>query len=362
LRMTTSGDKTVRRCVWGALALIVGVCGLLSLWTSTEDEPVGLVSFSGPTMGTRYSVSLAPGTEPTNWPSNLQEVQQQVDERLAKIDRLMSTYDSESELSRFNRLNNNDWFAVSEETAQVVAAALEIAERTSGAFDPTIGPVVNLWGFGPDKHRPKLPSDGAIAEAMARVGYERVSVRIDPPALKKTHSDVYLDLSGIAKGFACDAISALLDELGFANTMVEIGGEVRTRGAKADGSPWRIGVEQPDNHDGKIHSAVNLVDGGMATSGDYRNFFQFEGVRYSHTIDPAIGRSVTHLLAAVSVVAPTCMEADALATALLVMGDEKGYDWCQEQNIAAMFLVRRDEQIVHRVTPGFQQRIASKAE
>jgi thiamine biosynthesis lipoprotein len=311
-------------------------------------------------MGTRYAVSVASGGRTANWSPNVQEVQRQVDERLAEINRLMSTYDPESELSRFNRLNSSDWFAVSPETAEVVAAALEIAERTSGAFDPTVGPVVNLWGFGPDKSRTELPTDEAITAALARVGYEEVSVRTDPPALKKAIPEVYLDLSGIAKGYASDAISELLDKLGLANTMVEIGGEVRTRGAKADGTPWRIGVEQPDDRERRIHAAVNLVNAGMATSGDYRNYFEHEGIRYSHTIDPATGRPVRHDLAAVSVVAPTCMEADALATAVLVMGDQKGYDWCVEHDVAAMFLVRQGEQIFERATPEFQKRIEPK--
>ena len=358
--MTTSGDKTVRGYVWGALALIVGVCGLLSLWTSTEDEPVGLVSFSGPTMGTRYAVSLAAGNGTANWPPDVQEVQQRVEERLAEINRRMSTYDPESELSRFNRLNSSDWFSVSAETAEVVAAALKIAERTSGAFDPTVGPIVNLWGFGPDKSRMEIPGDGPIAEALQRVGYEKVSVRMNPPAIRKSLPEVYLDLSGIAKGYASDEISALLDDLGFPNTMVEIGGEVRTRGAKIDGSPWRIGIEQPDDLDRQVHAAVTLLNAGMATSGDYRNFFEHEGVRYSHTIDPATGRPVGHSLAAVSIVAPTCMEADALATAVLVMGDQKGYDWCLAEDVAAMFLVRQGEQIVQRATPSFQERIETK--
>lgn len=312
------------------------------------------------TMGTRYAVSLAEGADLANWSPNVDEAQRRVDERLAEINRLMSTYDPESELSRFNRLNSSDWFAVSAETAEVVAAALEIAERTSGAFDPTVGPVVNLWGFGPDKSRTELPTDEAIAAALTRVGYEKVSVRSDPPALKKAIPEIYLDLSGIAKGHASDAISALLEELGFVNTMVEIGGEVRTRGAKADGTPWRIGVEQPDDRERRIHAAVNLVNASMATSGDYRNFFEHEGIRYSHTIDPATGRPVRHDLAAVSVVAPTCMEADALATAVLVMGDQKGYDWCVEHDVAAMFLVRQGEQIVERATPEFQKRIEPK--
>ena len=358
--MTTSGKKVFRPHVVAAVLLVILALPLYMIFLNWKSSRESVQSFFGPTMGTRYAVSLAAGKGTANWPPDLQEVQQRVEQRLAEINRRMSTYDPQSELSRFNRLNSSDWFEVSAETAEVVAAALKIAERTSGAFDPTVGPIVNLWGFGPDKSRMEIPGDGPIAEALQRVGYEKVSVRADPPALKKSLPEVYLDLSGIAKGYASDEISTLLDELGFPNTMVEIGGEVRTRGAKIDGSPWRIGVEQADDLDRQVHTAVTLVNAGMATSGDYRNFFESRGVRYSHTIDPATGRPVGHSLAAVSIVAPTCMEADALATAVLVMGDQKGYDWCLAEDVAAMFLVRQGEQIVQRATPSFQKRIEAK--
>lgn len=353
--MTTSGGKTFRVNLWVALPLIALVGTVLGLLLPPTGRDFTRSRFGGPTMGTHYTVAISP-----RLPPDVGDIKRQVDERLAQINRRMSTYDPNSELSRFNQLDSNDWFSVSAETAQVVAAALEIAERTSGAFDPTVGPVVNLWGFGPDKWRPEPPTDEAIAAALTRVGYEKMSVRIDPPALKKTNPAIYLDLSGIAKGYASDAISALLDELGIANTMVEIGGEVRTRGFKSNNVPWRIGVEQPEDRGMQFHAAVNLVNAGMATSGDYRNFFEHEGVRYSHTIDPTTGRPVQHSLAAASIVAPTCMEADALATAVLVMGDEKGYDWCMENNVAAMLLVRQGEQIVERVTPKFQERMEKR--
>ncbi|MCH8841258.1 MAG: FAD:protein FMN transferase, partial [Planctomycetes bacterium] len=286
--MTTSGKKVFRPHVVAAVLLVILALPLYMIFLNWKSSRESVQSFFGPTMGTRYAVSLAAGKGTANWPPDLQEVQQRVEQRLAEINRRMSTYDPQSELSRFNRLNSSDWFEVSAETAEVVAAALKIAERTSGAFDPTVGPIVNLWGFGPDKSRMEIPGDGPIAEALQRVGYEKVSVRADPPALKKSLPEVYLDLSGIAKGYASDEISTLLDELGFPNTMVEIGGEVRTRGAKIDGSPWRIGVEQADDLDRQVHTAVTLVNAGMATSGDYRNFFESRGVRYSHTIDPAV--------------------------------------------------------------------------
>jgi thiamine biosynthesis lipoprotein len=350
--MTTSGGKVFRPRVVVALLVAILALPLYMMYVGWRSGDESVRNFFGPTMGTRYSVSLAGGSSGS---SDLEEVQRQVAQRLSEINGRMSTYDPNSELSRFNQFDGGEWFSVSTETAEVVAAALDVAERTSGAFDPTVGPVVNLWGFGPNKKRPELPADEAIAEALSRVGYEKVVVRVEPPALKKTAPELYLDLSGIAKGYASDAVSKLLGELGCENTMVEIGGEVRTRGVKSGNSPWRIGVERPGRLDGSLQSVVLLKDAGMATSGDYHNFFKIQGTRYSHTIDPATGMPVTHSLAAVSVVAPTCMEADALATALLVMGEEKGYDWCSRHDIKAMFLTREGEQIHDRATPGFQQ-------
>ena len=355
--VSASGAQNHKRPAARGFPLVLGLLCIGLLPSCSGEQPAELYSFAGPTMGTRYAVSIAAGTQAGNWPPDVPEVQRQVDQRLSEINRLMSTYDPNSELSRFNRLDSQDWFRVSSETVEVVASALKIAERTSGAFDPTVGPLVNLWGFGPDWRREEPPNDEQIAEALQRVGYRHIEVRRNPPALRKAIPEVYLDLSAIAKGYAADEVSELMAESGYDDSMVEIGGEVRTRGHKARGLPWRIGVEKPGRDGRGVQAAVPLVDSGMATSGDYRNFFEHEGVRYSHTIDPTTGRPVRHRLAAVAIVAPACIEADALATAVLVMGEAKGYDWCMKQEVAAMLLVREGEKIIERITPAFQQRL-----
>lgn len=353
--MTTSAGKRLPWYVWAPLGVVFGVAVYDLILLVPAPLSTEVVSFAGPTMGTRYAISLAPASPSPAWPPDVAAVQRKVDERLAEINRLMSTYDPNSELSRFNRYESDDWFDVSPETAQVVAAGLEIAERSAGAFDPTVGPIVNLWGFGPGKGRIEPPTDEAIAAALETVGYRKVSVRLVPPALKKSAPGVYLDLSGIAKGYGSDSVSELLAEIGFANSMVEIGGEVRARGHKPDGSAWRIGIEEPDDRRRGIHAAVPVEDAGLASSGDYRNYFEFDGVRYSHTIDPTTGRPVRHQAAAVSIIAPTAMEADGLATAVLVMGEEKGYHWCRAQGVAALILAREGERIVERSTPEFEE-------
>jgi len=316
-----------------------------------------IVDFSGSTMGTRYTVRfnewysirnlLVAGTD-------VNQLQEQVDARLAEINGMMSTYDSQSELSRFNQSNSTDWFTVSRETADVTRFALDTAKRTDGAFDPTVGPVVNLWGFGPDKRR-TVPTDEEIDDALSNVGFHQLEARLEPPALRKTNPSLYLDLSAIAKGFAVDEISDLLvKRAGRTDSMVEIGGEVRTRGTHPDDTAWRIGVEKPNSSRASIQTVLELKDSALASSGDYRNFFKANGILYSHTIDPKTGRPVQHQLATVSVLTDNCMEADALATAMLVMGEERGYNWCVEHEVAALFLIREEDGIREKASPRFQ--------
>lgn len=329
---------------------------LLSCLVVAGCQPAGggraaeVHSFSGSTMGTSYSVRYVDAADEPD-----SQLQARVEKRLAEINRMMSTYDAESELSKFNQHEGDDWFSVSEETAHVVAYALKVAEDSGGAFDPTVGPIVNLWGFGPSRRREQPPSEVEIGEAISSVGHEKLSVRQEPPALRKSNAGLYVDLSAIAKGYGVDEISDLLADLGYLNSMVEIGGEVRTRGSKPGEEPWRIGVEKPDSGGRNLQKIYPLRDGAMATSGDYRNFFEYEGVRYSHTIDPITGQPVQHQTATVTVLAETCIEADALATGLLVMGDGKGYDWCIEHDIAALFLAREEDGVVERATPRFDR-------
>ncbi len=349
--MTTSAGNASRFRFWMSTGLLLSVVCLSACRPASDVPRLEVSSFAGPTMGTRYSVSIV-----TKSPQSvLTAIQEQVDTRLAEINRQMSTYDAESELSKFNQTTGNDWFAVSAETVLVIEFALKVAVDSGGAFDPTVGPAVNLWGFGPEKDQVLPPAEADIAMTLADVGFDKVEVRRDPPALRKSVPGLYVDLSAIAKGYAVDEISALLDKGGYSSSMVEIGGEVRTRGTKPGDKLWQIGVETPNAAGRSLQKVIELRDAALATSGDYRNFFEYEGVRYSHTIDPHTGRPVLHNMAAVSVIADTCMQADAWATALLVMGDELGYDWCVANEVAALFLVRRDQEIVEHATPEFQK-------
>ena len=357
--MTTSAGNSIRCFVYYGLALFLGLPLLLVSCAPTIET--GTVSFSGPTMGTFYKVSIAAQAPERDWPPDVSEVQQEVASRLEVINGLMSTYDPESELSQFNRSDTTDWFSVSPETALVVSYSLEIARKTEGAFDPTVGPLVNLWGFGPEKRPEERPTEEAIALALKQIGYEQLEVRDDPPALKKENPKVYVDLSAIAKGYAVDQISRLLTEKGIPSAMVDIGGEVRTTGTKPGEQPWRIAIEKPEDEENPYQGILEIANSSLATSGDYHNYFEMDGERFSHTIDPHTGRPVQHRLAVVSVQADTCMEADALATALLVMGPDRGYDWCEQHELAALFQLRdENDQIVTRASSQYEKLHRSK--
>lgn len=296
----------------------------------------------GETMGTTYMVKIY------NPPRFESDVAIEVDAELRKVNDQMSTYLKSSEISRFNDSDSTDWFDVSEETAEVVGAALEISEATAGAFDVTIGPLVNVWSFGPDPKTNEIPSDAVITSLRESVGYKKLAVRNDPPALKKSVPSLKVDLSSIAKGHGVDRVVERLADLGAKNVFVEIGGEVRVSGSK-DGQPWKVGIQNPQAADGgamSLAAAHPILDQAMATSGDYRIYFEVDGKRYSHTIDPRTGRPIDHDLASVSVIADTCMKADGWATAINVLGADEGIKVAAEQDLDVLVIRRRGDEFV----------------
>ena len=313
-------------------------------------EPRGL-SIVGKTMGTGYSVKLK--NCPT--PSCLTELEPRIAQRLEQINSAMSTYDPQSELSRFNAVRGTDWISVSADLYTVVAHAHAVSELTGGAFDVTVAPLINAWGFGPESLAGKQSAAERSQIANSDTGYERIELRDNPPGMRKRASRMSIDLSGIAKGFAVDEIARLLDDYGISSYLVEIGGEVRGRGTRPDGKPWRIAVEHPVIGTQRLHGIVELTDLSIATSGDYRNFYVEGGQRYSHTIDPMTAAPVRHGLASVSVVDPSAMHADAMATALMVLGPERGLAFAQERGMAAAFVVRRDDGYQQMMTPNFRR-------
>ena len=323
--------------------LIVGGC------TAGPDAAVPL-RLSGATMGTTWSVSLG------RLPSGMQaeQLQQRLQQRLDRINRLMSTYDPDSELSRFNNQRGTGWFSVSPETAAVVELAQQISVLSNGAFDVTIGPLVDLWGFGPIPRGRQRPSDRQVELARQQTGYRKLQVRREPAALRKRIPELRVDLSAIAKGYAVDQLAELLMTAGVNDLLVEIGGEMRMRGRRPDGTPWRIAIEQPLPGERSVAQVLSLSATGLATSGNYRNFFIEEGQSYAHTIDPNSGRPVRHQLASATVLDPSAARADALATALMVMGEQRAQAFCRRERLAALLLIHQGARIAPVMTDPFR--------
>jgi len=287
-------------------------------------------------MGTTYHISLAnPALK-----LDLGHLQNIVDDELVMINQLMSTYIPDSELSRFNQAPINEWFQLSKETFTVLKYSLSVAEKTQGQFDITVGPLTNLWGFGP-LERAEFPSDKKIKEVMGLIGWESIVLDETNFQVKKTQP-VLIDLSAVAKGYGVDHIANTLDQYDIANYLVEIGGEIRAKGVNSSGKPWRIGIETPTLHQTGAQKIIQLKNKAIATSGDYRNFFEKEGVRYSHTIDPNTGKPVVHNIASLTVITEKAMNADALATALMVLGEKKALEMANRHNIAVYILLYED--------------------
>jgi thiamine biosynthesis lipoprotein len=330
--------------------LVLGVL-LLSVVSGCEQQnPVELIHLSGATMGTTWSVSLLPapgGTDPAALKTQLQQ-------RLVQINGLMSTYDPDSEISRFNRQTGSDWFAISAETAQVIELSLQISQLTNGAFDISVGPLVELWGFGALKRGKQIPTDDQVREQLAQVGFKNLQLRLTPAAIKKQLPQLRIDLSAVAKGYAVDALKEILVQQGVSNFLLEIGGELQIAGQRGDGMPWRIAIEKPLEGTREVETVFPLTETAVATSGNYRNYYIENGQRYVHTIDPQSGRPIRHKLASVTVLDPNCARADALATALMVMGEEQGRQFCEKNQLAAYLLIHDKETTVDYASPAFQ--------
>lgn len=319
--------------------LLIGFI-LLSLNSGCRQETTPeTLRLAGQTMGTTWSVVLHPGSAGVD--SVL--LKQQLQQRLDRINRLMSTYDPDSEVSRFNSQVNSEWFAISAETAEVIALSLDISRLTEGAFDISVGPLVELWGFGATQRAAQVPDANQVSEVLALVGYRSLQLRMVPPAIRKQVQALRIDLSAVAKGYAVDALAEILEQQGFNDYLLEIGGELRISGQRGDATPWRIAIEKPLEGAREVAAIFPVTNTAMATSGNYRNFYLEKGQRYSHTIDPLSGRPARHKLASVTVLDKTCARADALATALMVMGEEKGRQFCEENQVAAYFIIHDKE-------------------
>ncbi|MBV1908404.1 MAG: FAD:protein FMN transferase [Kangiellaceae bacterium] len=304
--------------------LLVGIAGC--------PQQSNYVKISGLTMGTGYHITFEDNFQ------RAPEIQLKIDQELLLINQQMSTYINDSELSIFNRSQSTECQALSESTVHVIAEALQVSQQTSGHFDVTIGPLIAEWGFDNKQTHQQIPSDQTIAELVNNIGYKKVKIKNN--CVQKTHPTLSINLSAIAKGFAVDHIAKLLTKNDVNNYLVEIGGETASKGFNPSARNWVLAIESPNIEQRQIQQRFSPNGLGVATSGDYRNYFEKDGVRFSHTIDPVSGKPITHNLASVTVLHPQTMLADAYATAFSVMGDELALEFANKNNIPIYLLIK----------------------
>ena len=340
-------DTFIRNLVALMLVALLGLGGYLR--SQSVKNPI----IQGETMGTSYSITLSGRVNR----SELEELPKLIQTELGEINRQMSTWDPNSEISAINRSDEAGPYDISPSFATVIDKSILLSRATRGAFDPTLNPLLNLWGFGSEIPERKIPSDAEIAATREKTGWDKIWLD-ENRKLWKAIPRLELNLGAIAKGHGVDQIARLLSNAGYENWFVEIGGEVVVRGNNPDGDPWRIGIQFPSRNpmDSRLQGIIYLTGGAVATSGDYRNYIEEDGATYSHILDPRSGRTVLSDTASVTVTAPSCMEADGVATALFVMGPEEGLPWIEEQPaLEAMLLVRdKNGKISELFSSGFK--------
>ncbi|WP_245907148.1 FAD:protein FMN transferase [Photobacterium sanctipauli] len=328
---------------------------VLAFTLSACGDQRELIHLQGSTMGTYYSIKLIK-QEGLPTPTDMQE---EIDRRLELVNDQMSTYRKHSELSQFNQQRTLEPFEVSADTAKVVTEAIRLAELTNGALDVTVGPIVNLWSFGPEARPEKTPTDEELAARREIVGIDHLSV--EGNTLIKDIPELYVDLSSIAKGFGVDVIADYFDELGAADYLVEIGGELSLKGNNLEGVPWRIAIEKPTEDGSRaIQEVIEPGDMAVATSGDYRNYFEEDGVRYSHLIDPSSGKPISNHVVSVTVLHPSSMTADALATAFSVMGEEESMALAKQENFPVLLVVKTEQGFKEFISEAFAPYLQKK--
>ncbi|PHR66476.1 FAD:protein FMN transferase [Pseudidiomarina marina] len=337
--MKMNQSSTLR--VWLAL---LGLAFFVSCTPAPQQ-----ISVSGETMGTTYHIRYVTAN-PNHSPERVKE---RVDAVLEQVNSQMSTYDPNSELSLFNQRQTTDPVVISRSLETVVRRALEIGAETNGLLDVTVGPLVNLWGFGPLGRPERVPSEEQLQAIRKQIGYQYLTV--ENHQLTKAIPDLYVDLSTIAKGYGVDRVAVLLEQMEIKNYLVEIGGEMRMRGTKPGEQPWRIAVEQPVSLDRAVQRIIEPGNNAVATSGDYRNYFEEDGVRYSHIIDPRTGYPIQHNLVSVTVISETCMDADAYATALTVMGAEQALAFANQKGLAVLLVTRENDQFKEYTSTAFKR-------
>ncbi len=326
----------------------------LLLWFSAcTSSPPSLLQLSGHTMGTHYHITLV---DVKGQKEAL--LKSQIAQQLIEFNQIFSTYIKDSEISRFNQAAADTWFPVSAEFIELVEQAEKISQLTQGYFDISIAPLVNLWGFGNQFLLEDKPPNADVIQAhLQQIGYQHLASRQQPPALLKQKSGLQIDLSAIAKGYAVDSIAAWLSAQGFKHYLVEIGGELYASGHNAKGVAWQVAIEKPTIAKRSIEQIIPISNLAVASSGNYRNYFEYQGQHYGHSLNPKTGYPVKQAWAAVTVIAKNTTLADAWATALMVLPKTQGQALAQQQQLAVLFIEALDagqERWKTHMSPEFQ--------
>ncbi|WP_156150606.1 FAD:protein FMN transferase ApbE [Pantoea sp. BL1] len=305
----------------------------------------------GKIMGTQWRVSLA-GVDPQRQAALQQAIQQQLD----RDDHELSTWKKDSVLSRFNQYQGNQPQPVSADMADIVVEALRIGNKTGGAMDITVGPLVNLWGFGPTKQPVHTPSQAQIDAAKAQTGLQHLHVilSVDGQWLQKDLPALDVDLSTMGEGYATDHLARLMEQQGITDYLVSVGGAVLTRGQNANNQPWRVAIQKPTDRENAVEARVDLQGHGISTSGSYRNYYELDGKRISHVIDPATGRPIEHKLVSATVIATTALEADGWDTGLMVLGSERAQALALKEHLAVYLISKQGDGFTHWMSPQFK--------
>jgi thiamine biosynthesis lipoprotein len=324
---------------------------LLLLLVGCSQQATEPLQFHGSTMGTTYTVKIL--SVPTT--ATIQQTETNIAAILQQLHASMSTYDATSEISRFNLSQSTEWFSVTDNICDIVEKSQKISQLSDGAFDITVAPAVNLWGFGAAPSRTTPPSNAEITDVKQKIGYQHIQTRCHhtgfSSAIRKDRADVTIDLSAIAQGYGADKVAEYLNSLKIKNYLVDVGGELRAQGVNVQGSAWRVGVEKPIPFvQGTVEEVIPIKNCAVATSGTYRNFFEFNGQRFSHTINPRTASPITHNLVSVTIITATAADADAWATAISVLGPESGYQIAVKNNLAALLIEQKDDKFLAKRT------------
>ena len=335
-------------------AALLGACVLFSGCDSatTPATPASTATvLDGKTMGTFWRVSVIGVDE-----AKAQALRAKVQAQLDADDRLLSTWKNDSALMRFNHAADTRPWPVSEAMADIVTLSLRIGAKTHGAMDITVGPLVNLWGFGPDKQPVATPDAQAIAAAKARTGLQHLQVinQSGRQFLQKDIPDLFVDLSTVGEGYAADHLARLMEQEGISRYLVSVGGALVSRGMNGEGKPWRVAIQKPTDRENAVQAIVDINGHGISTSGSYRNYYELDGKRISHVIDPQTGQPITHKLVSVTVIAPTALEADGWDTGLMVLGPEKAQQVVREEGLAVYMIVKDGEGFKTWMSPQFR--------